>query len=133
VLTLPDDVDTPPVDVDTPPVEVDTPPVDVDTPPDVELVELTPLLVEEMTTLPPLLPPPLPPKKPPKKPLEPPPKPPPPPITTGGEPLPPEYPRSIIGAGAGGIGAGWPATLTTVGAQDVVVVRMMRRFTTRGA
>ncbi len=129
VDTLPDEVETLPEEVETPPVEVDTPPVDVDTPPVVELVELVmppvELLVEEMTTEPPLDPP-LPPKNPPKKP--PPPKPGPPASTTGAPPLPPDRTGISAGsAGGRGMGAAWVVTVTVCGAQEVTVLTT-RRF-----
>lgn len=131
VETLPDEVDTFPDEVDTLPEEVETPPVDVDTPPVVELVELVmppvELLVEEITTEPPLDPP-LPPKKPPKNP--PPPKPGPPAITTGAPPPPDMTGISAAGAGGRGMGAAWVVTVTVCGAQ-LVTVRTTRRFTRR--
>lgn len=127
VDTLPEDVETPPVEVDTPPVEVETPPVEVDTPPVVELVELlippVELLVEEITTEPPLLPPPLPPKNPPTKP---PPKPGPPPATTTGAAPPPDM-TGISAAGSGrGMGGDWVVTVTVCGAQEVTVFTTFR-------
>ena len=146
VLTLPDDVVlelvTPPVEVETPPVEVLTP-LEVLTPPDVEDVLEPPVEVldppdppeevlvepvDEITTVP-LLPPPPPPLLPPPK--KPPPKPPPPPPpmkpppTATGIPPPPKSIAPIDCGGAygmGGIGAPWLATVTTLGAQAVVVV-----------
>jgi hypothetical protein len=132
VDTLPLDVETLPDEVETPPVEVDTPPVEVETPPVVELVELlmppVELLVEEITTDPPLLPPPLPPKNPPTKP---PPKPPLPPATTTGAPPPPDM-TGISAAGRGrGMGGDWVVTVTVCGAQETVFTTL--RFTGRTA
>lgn len=114
-------ISAPPVDVD-----VDDPP---DPPEDVleepPLVEVEPpLLVEETTTLPPLLPPPLPPKNPPKNP--PPPKPPLPPTKTGPPPLPPMGGNSAIG----GMGSG-VVVVVTVALPQVVTVRTTRRLTLR--
>lgn len=145
------DVELPPVEVEVePPVEV-KPPVEVDVEPpvvvrppveleedveppddDVEPPEVEvdpPLVVELITTLPPLDPPP--PKKPPKKP---PPQPPiaPPPTTTGTPP-----PLASIGCcGRGGSGAGMAIIAISgwAGAQVRVVVTTRRmRLVLRGA
>lgn len=124
-------ISAPPVDVevDDPPDPPDPPEDVLEEPPVLEveppLVEVEPpLLVEETTTLPPLLPPPLPPKNPPKKP--PPPKPPLPPTKTGPPPLPPMGGNSAIG----GMGSG-VVVVVTVALPQVVTVRATRRLTLR--
>ncbi len=144
VETLPlDEVDTFPLeDVDTFPLlppdaddvllVLDTPPVLVDDPP--AEVEVDPLVLDVDDTTMPLDPPdPLPPKNPPAK--NPPPMPPPPvpPTSTGPGPKPPPDGAGISAptkAGGRGTGAAWLATVTTVGAQTVLV-RVTIRFTTR--
>ena len=140
--SAPEEVETPPVVVELviapdevlvelPPVEVLPPEVEL-LPPEVELlppeVEVEPVLVEEITTLPP--PPPLPPpKNPPKNP--PPPNPPigPPPITA--KPPPP----LLEGIGKTGAGSGTAINAACCGSQTrLVSVRTILRIrlTVRG-
>lgn len=144
LVTAPEEVDTPPVLVETPPVVVELPPdeVEVEPPvvvrPPVELEEEVeppeeevepPLVVELITTLPPLDPPP--PKKPPKKP---PPQPPtgPPPTTTGTPP--PLASMGCCGRGRKGAGVAIRAISGWAGAQVRVVVTTRRmRLVLRGA
>lgn len=123
---LPPDADEVLLVLDTPPVLVDEPPADV---------EVEPLVLEVDETTIPLDPPPdpPPPKKPPAK--KPPPIPPPPvpPTSTG---LGPNPPPAICGmsalakAGGRGTGSAWLATVTTVGAQTVLL-RVTTRLTIR--
>lgn len=126
---LPPDADEVLLVLDTPPVLVDDPPADVDE---------EPLVLEVDETTIPLEPPdpPPPPKKPPAK--KPPPIPPPPvpPTMTGPGPKPPPDMAGISAlakAGGRGTGSAWLATVTTVGAQTVLVRVTMRLTIRRGA
>lgn len=122
---LPPDAEEVLLVLDTPPVLVDDPPAEV---------EVDPLVLEVDDTTIPLEPPdPPPPKKPPAK--KPPPIPPPPvpPTRTGPGPKPPPDSCGISAlakAGGSGTGAAWLATVTTVGAQTVLV-RVTMRLTIR--
>lgn len=123
---LPPDADDVLLVLDTPPVLVDEPPADV---------EVEPLVLEVEETTIPLDPPPdpPPPKKPPAK--NPPPIPPPPvpPTITGPGPNPPPAicgMSALAKAGGRGTGSAWLATVTTVGAQTVLV-RVTTRLTMR--
>lgn len=123
---LPPDADEVLLVLDTPPVLVDDPPAEV---------EVDPLVLEVDDTTMPLDPPdPLPPpKKPPAK--NPPPIPPPPvpPTRTGPGPKPPPDSCGMSAptkAGGSGTGSAWLATVTTVGAQTVLV-RVTMRLTIR--
>lgn len=123
---LPPDAEEVLLVLDTPPVLVDDPPADV---------EVEPLVLEVEDTTMPLDPPdpPPPPKNPPAK--KPPPIPPPPvpPTSTGPGPKPPPDIAGIsalANAGGRGTGSAWLATVTTVGAQTVLV-RVTTRLTIR--
>ena len=122
---LPPEADEVLLVLDTPPVLVEEPPAEV---------EVEPLVLEVDDTTIPLDPPdPPPPKNPPAK--KPPPIPPPPvpPTSTGPGPKPPpdiDGMSALAKAGGRGTGSAWLATVTTVGAQTVLV-RVTMRLTIR--
>jgi len=114
------------VELELPPVEVELPPVDVELPP-VEVLVEPPVVVEVITTLPPLDPPPKnPPKKPPPKPPQPPPDP---PITV--TPPPEDPPVGTSGCAGSGIGMGTSAICGWQQSGSSSITRRMR-FTLRG-